>query len=193
MFSRISRYRKLPDVTTLDARGRTLAARTLRLLPDVTGVFRHTVEAGDRLDQLAYKYYAEPLHWWNICDANPAFLSPLSLIGKDTVVTVRFPVTVSEPPPWAALFRSLAAMPGVEHVEVVEDVDLVPRSVTVSGQTIGAMVEHFSRSVLVTYNEQNLTAATVAAAIATARFVVAPFIRLDQLGQQIVIPPKPVG
>ena len=102
MFSKISRYRKVPDVTAPDARGRMLAAKDLRLLPDVTGTFRHTVDGGDRLDQLAYKYYGQPLHWWNICDANPEFLSPLALLAKDPIVTARFPVTVaSEPPPWA--------------------------------------------------------------------------------------------
>ena len=80
MFSKISRYRKVPIVTAPDALGRLLAATDLRLLPNVSGDFRHTVDAGDRLDQLAYKYYSQPLQWWNICDANPEFLSPLATV-----------------------------------------------------------------------------------------------------------------
>ena len=52
MFSKISRYRNIPVVTAPDASGRELAAVDIRLLPDVTGDFRHTVDGGDRLDQL---------------------------------------------------------------------------------------------------------------------------------------------
>src|SRR5262249_55961779 len=120
MFSKLSRYRKLPDVTAPDPRGRTLASKDLRLLPEVTGTFRHTVDGGDRLDQLAYKYYSQPLFWWNICDANPGFLSPLSLLGKDPVVTTRFPVVaaVSAAPAWAALFAAMNATSGVEDVRI---------------------------------------------------------------------------
>jgi len=194
MFTKISRYRKVPDVTAPDTRGRMLAAKDLRLLPDVSGTFRHTVDGGDRLDQLAYKYYSQPLLWWNICDANPGFLSPLALIGKDPVVTARFPVTVaSEPPPWAVLFRTVGGMLGVEDVEVSEEIKLVEQKVTVGAQTINAMVERSSRAVLVTYNRLNVTADAVATTIAAAGFQVAPFSNLDQLGQEIVIPPKPVG
>ena len=60
MFSRISRYRTLPDIVTTDAEGRTLVSKTLRPLPQVSGTFRHTVEDADRLDHLAYKYYQQP-------------------------------------------------------------------------------------------------------------------------------------
>jgi hypothetical protein len=193
MFSKISRYRRVPDVTAPDAQGRLLVAKDLRLLPTVSGDFRHTVDAGDRLDQLAYKYYGQPLQWWNICDANPEFLSPLALLGKDAVVTTRFPVTVSGPPPWTALFRTVREMLGVEDVQISEDIQLVPRPTTVSGQTITALMEDFSRAVLVTYNRLNVTAATLAAAIGAAGFMVAPFTDLDQLGREITIPPKPIG
>ena len=60
MFSKQSRYRRVPDIAVPDARGRVLAAKDIRPLPDVTGTFRHTVNSGDRLDQLAYSYYGEP-------------------------------------------------------------------------------------------------------------------------------------
>jgi hypothetical protein len=193
MFSKISRYRKVPNVTAPDAQGRLLAAKDLRLLPDVSGDFRHTVDAGDRLDQLAYKYYSQPLQWWNICDANPEFLSPLELLGKVAVVTTRFPVTVSTAPPWAALFRAVQAMPGVEDVQISEDIQLVPQQITVGGQTITVFTESFSQAVLVTHNRLNVTAATLAAGIEAAGFTVTPFTDLDQLGREITIPPKPVG
>lgn len=79
MFSRISRYRKLADVVTTDAKGRKLASKSLRLPPEVSGTFLHTVEEVDRLDHLAYKYYKQPRKWWRICDANPEFMSPQAL------------------------------------------------------------------------------------------------------------------
>jgi hypothetical protein len=132
MFSPFSRYRKLPDVVTTDAKGRTLASKALRLLPSVSGTFRHTVEDGDRLDHVAYKYYRQPTKWWRITDANPEFLSPQELLGKEPVVTDRFPVAFNGPqPPWAALTRSLTERVGVETVRIVEVVQLVPALRTV--------------------------------------------------------------
>jgi hypothetical protein len=193
MFSKISRYRKLADVTAPDARGRTLATKDLRLLPDVAGTFRHTVDAGDRVDQLAYKYYSQPLQWWNICDANFEFLSPLAMLGKETLVTTRFPVTVAGVPPWAAVIRALRQSLGVEDVRIEEDVQLVPKQVTVAGQTITAMVEQFSRAVLVIRNRLLVSPPDLATSIQTAGFQVGPFTDLDQIGLEIVIPPKPIG
>jgi hypothetical protein len=193
MFSKISRYRKVPDVTAPDAKGRLLAAKDLRLLPDVSGTFRHTVNAGDRLDQLAYKYYGQPLQWWNICDSNSDFVSPLALLGQDPVVTTLFPVTVSGAPPWAALFQKVRSMPGVEAIRVAEDIALMPQQSAVSGQTITAFTEQFSRAVLVTYNSLNVTTATIAGGIQAAGFQVAPSTDFGQVGQEIVIPPKPIG
>jgi hypothetical protein len=193
MFSKISRYRKLPDITAPDAKGRVLASRELRLLPTVTGTFQHTIDSGDRLDQLAYKYYSQPLQWWNISDANPQFLSPLQLIGREVLVTTQFPVSVTGNPPWGNLFQALAAVLGVEDVQIEEDVELVQQQVTVGLQTINAFVEQFSRAVVVTYNRLNVTAATLASAIEAVGFVVMPFVDINQIGQEIIIPPQPVG
>lgn len=193
MFSKISRYRKLPNVTSLDAQGRVLSSKELRLLPQVTGTFRHTVDSGDRLDQLGYKYYGQPLQWWNIADANPRFLSPLALIGKDAVVTTRFPVEIAGVPPWSGLLQALQSVLGVEDVEIEEDAQLVQQTVTVGGQTITEFVEQFTRSVLVTYNQLNVTAASLATSISAVGLTVMPFVDVDQIGQEIIIPPQPVG
>lgn len=196
MFNKISRYRKVPNVTATDAKGRVLASKDIRLLPPVTGTFLHTVDAGDRLDQLAYKYYREPLQWWNISDANSGFLSPLALLGKDAIVTTRFPVTVAGAPPWAKLFAATQALVGVEDVEAEEEVELVPqqKEITAGGPKITVLVEQFSRAVLVTYNRLNLTAATLSTTIAAVGFQIAQqFVDVGQVGQEIVIPPKPIG
>ena len=72
MFSRISRYQALPDTVTTDSQGRTVPSKAVRLLPQVLGTFRHTVEEVDRLDHLAFKYYQQPQKWWRIVDANRA-------------------------------------------------------------------------------------------------------------------------
>jgi hypothetical protein len=194
MFSKISRYRNVPVVTAPDATGRELAAVDIRLLPDVTGDFRHTVDGGDRLDQLAYKYYNQPLQWWNIADGNPDFLSPLDLLDKGVVVTTQFPVSVAGTPPWQAVFQSLLGRLGVEDVQAIENIQLIPKQVDAGGgQKVTIMDQQFSRAVLVTYNRMNVNADTLATLIATAGFTVAPFIELGQLGQDIVIPLTPTG
>ena len=117
MFSKSSRYRKLPNVVTTDVRGRVMESRQLRLPPMVTGERLHTVKEGDRLDHLAHMYYRKPQKWWRICDANPAFLSPRALLGKGPHHTVRFSVIWNGPvPPWPELMQSISQASGVEEV-----------------------------------------------------------------------------
>lgn len=116
MFAKLSRYRRLPDVVTTDAKGRTLRSKSVRLLPQVSGDFFHTVEEIDRLDHLAHKYYRQPRKWWRICDANPAFTSPQALLGGEPLVTARFPLTFTVPhPPWAEVLEELSETVGVDQ------------------------------------------------------------------------------
>lgn len=190
MFSRISRYRTVPDIAVVDARGRVLAAKDVRPLPEVSGTFRHTVTSGDRLDQLAFAYYGQPLQFWHICDANPQFLSPLAMLDEEPVVTTRFPVSVtSGPPPWTRVLRALAATVGVEDAAVEEDVDLVERRQTVDGQPVTVVVERFRRALRVTANRLVVDPAALRAVIEAAGFTVGAPEDVGQLGQQIVIPP----
>ncbi|HEX8696581.1 MAG TPA: hypothetical protein VF746_29445 [Longimicrobium sp.] len=115
MFSRISRYRDLPDVVTVDARGRAVRSRSLRLAEPVDGVLVHTLEEGDRLDHLAQRYYGQPRSWWRIVDANPEFLSPHALVGREPRGSVVVPLEwTGAAPPWADLLRALRDTPGVE-------------------------------------------------------------------------------
>jgi len=181
-------------VAVPDARGRVLAAKDIRPLPEVTGTFRHTVDAGDRLDQLSYSFYGDPLRYWHICDANPQFLSPLALLDKEPVVTTRFPVTVAAgDPPWTAALRGLSATVGVVGATVDEQVALVPQRQTVGGQQVTVIVKSFTRAVLVTYNRLNINREQVSAVIGTAGFAVGPPADSGQLGQEIVIPPAVSG
>ena len=189
MFSSFSRYRKLPDVVTTDAKGRSLASKALRPLPSVSGTFQHTVADGDRLDHVAFQYYQQPTKWWRINDANPEFLSPQELLGKEPVVTDRFPVTFNGPqPPWAALTRSVTERAGVETVTVVETVQLVPESRTVGTKTITVQAERFTRVVVVTYNLLSVTADAIRNLITAAGFAVGQPERASRVGQQIIIP-----
>ena len=121
MFSKISRYRKLPDVVTIDPDDRELESKSIRLLADVTGKFQHIIEEGDRLDHLSFKYYKQPRNWWRICDANPEFMSPQALLGKEPLITQRFPLNYDGPetaPPWAGFLAQLTESVGVEDVEL---------------------------------------------------------------------------
>lgn len=194
MFSRISRYRTLPDIVTTDAQGRTLISKTLRPLPKVSGTVRHTVEDVDRLDHLTFKYYQQPHKWWRLADANPEFLSPQALLGKEPIVTDRFSLEFDGvQPPWAALVQDLTAHAGVEEVAVVEEVHLAPGRRTVAGQTVTLHVEEFERAVVVTYNELNTSDRDLAAIIAASGFTVRPAERLGRVGRQIVIPRDVTG
>ena len=194
MFTKNSRYFKVSQVAAPDAQGRVLAAKDLRLLPAVQGTFRHTIQSGDRLDQLSFIYYSQPLQWWHINDANPQFLSPLEMLGQEPVVTQRFPVSViAGDPPWAALFQSLRGVMGIEDVQVQELVQLVPQQQVVNGQSVTVVVERFERSVSIVYNRLNVTSALLAQQIEAAGFQVGAPVDTSQLGHEIIIPPKVTG
>ena len=193
MFSKISRYRKLPDEVTTDARGRSLQSKTLRLLPEAPGDFLHTVEQVDRLDHLAYKYYKQPRKWWRICDANSAFMSPQALLGAEPIVSDRFPLAWDDEagqPPWAELLSKLSTTVGVEALQVVEEeVELVGQEK--EGATV--LVPRYERAIIVTYNRMNVGAATLADLMVAAGFQVGQPENIGRIGKQIIIPPNVVG
>jgi hypothetical protein len=194
VFDKLSRYRAVPDVAVPDATGRVVAAKDFRPLPDVTGTFRHTVLAGDRPDQLATTYYGDPLRYWQICDANPDFPSPLAMVDREPVLTTEFPVTFGgETPPWAALIAALDAVVGVVAVTVVEDSTLVPVRRTVGGEQVTVLADQFARAVVVTYNGVNTSREAVKKVIEDQGFAVGPLGDIGQVGQQITIPPVGSG
>jgi hypothetical protein len=196
MFSKTSRYRKLPDVATADAKGRSLRSKALRPLPQVSGEFFHTVEEIDRLDHLAFKYYRQPQKWWRICDANPEFLSPQALLGKEPIVTERFPLAWDDEagqPPWAELRRRLLRDVGVLDLQTVEEVHLVPEVRTIGDKQVTVHVELYERAAVVTYNRMNTEAETLADLIAAVGFGVGQPERVGRVGKRIVIPPAGTG
>ncbi|NIM18417.1 MAG: hypothetical protein GTO45_41080 [Candidatus Aminicenantes bacterium] len=196
MFSKISRYKKLPDIVAVDSRGRSLESKSIRLLPEVSGTFLHTVEEVDRLDHLAYKYYKQPRKWWRICDANPEFMSPRTLLGKEPIVTLQFPITFddsSTQPPWHKLLKTLSQIPGVRDVSIKEDTQLVKKTIQheYEGETVEVEVhtDTFERVVIVTYNHLTVTAADLQKAIEDEGFKMGPAENTGRIGKKIVIPP----
>ena len=116
MFSSISRYRRIPDVVTIDSAGQAVTSKDFRPVPLVDGTFQHTVVDIDRLDHLAFKYYEQPRDWWRILDANPEFVAPEALLGSDPFSTTAYEIAWAGPgpvPPWSTLFEALAPLPGV--------------------------------------------------------------------------------
>jgi hypothetical protein len=174
MFFKNSRYRKLPDEVTVDIKGRRLLSKSLRLPPEVSGTFLHTVEQSDRLDHLSYKYYKQPRKWWRLCDANPEFSWPQALLGKDPFLTQQFPVAYSDPesqPPWALLLKQIIALVGVED----------------------AWLDDGEQSITVIYNRLNIQGDDLAQEIEQAGFTVQHPQTIGRTGKQIVIPPDVVG
>jgi hypothetical protein len=195
MPSRISRYRKLPDVVIPDARGRARRSKDLRVFVPAAGALLHTVEGADRLDHLAFKYYRQPRKWWRICDGNPEVFSPQALLGKEPLLTARFSLTVpgAAAPPWTDLRRRLARVIGVEDVRVVEEVRIEPEVQIVAGQPVTVEVERFTRALVVTWNRMTTDPAALAAVMIAAGVVPGEPELLGRVGKPIVIPPDVVG
>lgn len=122
MFSKRSRYYRLSDTVHPDRKGIERNCKALRKLPEVNSQFLHTLEASDRLDHLAYKYYRQSLHWWRICDANPEFRTPLALLDKTPSTELK--VTCHRDggaPPLSELYNRLEQLTGVERIDKGEN------------------------------------------------------------------------
>jgi hypothetical protein len=194
MFIKTSRYWAVPDITVPDSQGRVLPAKDIRLLPTVTGTFQHLVSQGDRLDRLAYTYYGQSLDWWHISDANPGILSPLALLGDDTVTTIRLPVSIaSGTPSWDGLLSGLAALTGVEQVTIEDEAQYVAQTQQVDGQNVTVIVEILASAVVVTFNSLITSADSINGTITAAGFQPGAGEQIGQVGQQIIIPPPLTG
>jgi hypothetical protein len=173
MFFKGSRYKTLENVVIGDKSGHSFESKSLRIMPEVVGTFEHVIEEVDRLDHLAYKYFKKPVNWWHICDANPDFLSPLALLGKDPIVTAGFAITYDNPGP-APLYKilvSLNQLPGVRDVSILDE-----------GQTV-----------TVIYNRATVDAETLIIKMKDDGFTAADPVMVGRLGKKIIIPPDAVG
>lgn len=75
-----SRYATTEVIAALDGQGATARALERRRIPSSPGVVEHLVAEGERLDQLAQRFYGDPLKSWLILDANPDELNPFLLL-----------------------------------------------------------------------------------------------------------------
>lgn len=186
VFSRVSRYRGLPDVVTTDARGRAVRSRGLRLLPAVEGVLAHTVEEGDRLDHLADRYYGQPRSWWRIADANPELLSPDDLLGGGPRSTVVVPLEWKGPAPrWAELLRTLRDTPGVE------DAAMGTAAAGEDAVEVEAGVLRHRWAVEVAFNRLLLAPGDVVRAAERMGFTAGPARERRRIGAAVAVPPRP--
>ena len=79
-----SRYNGIAVLTYTMADGREVAYLARRFVPPAekfTVLSIHLVEQGDRLDNLAARFFGDPEQYWKLCDANGA-LRPDELIEQ---------------------------------------------------------------------------------------------------------------
>ncbi|MFJ4245045.1 tail protein X [Streptomyces iakyrus] len=189
MFSKQSRYHAVPDVAGSRRDRRSVVGKDLRVLPNITGSFTHTIGDGDRLDQLAFQYYGQPLHYWRICDANPDFLSPLALIGQEPLVAAHYTVAVPEDgPSWGQVLATLSAMVGVQDVIVRHDVTTKPAVELAEGEEVTVVAEHTVPVVTVMYNRVAVDGDAISGTIEQSGLTVTSRSETGQTGRQIVIP-----
>ena len=89
--------------------------------------------------------------------------------------------------------EAVSAIVGVEDVDVSETIALTAEPVTSGGQIVITYIEQPTQTVTVRYNRLNVTPDQIASSIEGAGFQVNPYSDLSQVGQSIIIPPKPVG
>jgi hypothetical protein len=75
-FFRGSRYAEVGEIELLDANGRLVRCKRLRLIPPTAGRFNHVVSQHERIDLIAHRYFRDSELFWRICDANEAMWPP---------------------------------------------------------------------------------------------------------------------
>ena len=93
LFPQNSRYCNIDTAKMELADGREVVYLKRRFLPradQLTLLQEHMVEEGDRLDNITFRYWNDPLQFWRICDANNA-MHPAELtaeIGRRLRITL---------------------------------------------------------------------------------------------------------
>jgi hypothetical protein len=169
MFSKGSRYRKVPESSPVNAQGERQRGIDLRVIPRADGRFAHTVREGERLDLLAFKYYCDPTRWWQIGDANPAEPFPPSLLDRRPIVAERF---VLEYATFAVRYAQLfTALDAVGRATPLENLSEAPSTAP----------RFLETTVLVTYPEAFATRDLIVAEIEASGFNLLGARGLDSL------------
>ena len=191
MFGKNSRYYKFDDVLNVDAKGREMLSKPLRLTPSLSAEAYHVIDETDRIDLIAYKYFRKSKKWWRVCDANTDYLSPRQLLGKEPMTVTRFPLLGVENIkqfPWAQLINLVNNEVGVYRVERYEQSRLQETQQNVGGEIISLWSEQFERAVDISYNRENLSADDLASTLTASGFAVAAPVELRRVGSEIAIP-----
>lgn len=97
MFERTSRYYDV-ETATLTVTGdegeeRVVSYKRRRFIPragDTATLVEHTVNQGERLDNITARYLGDPTQYWRVCDANNVF-RPDELEEPGRVVKIDMP------------------------------------------------------------------------------------------------------
>jgi hypothetical protein len=81
MFFKGSRYENVDEGEIEDGTQRTIRYKKIRFTPETKSRQAHSVSQGERLDNLAYRYFRDSELFWRICDANPT-LWPDDLVSE---------------------------------------------------------------------------------------------------------------
>jgi hypothetical protein len=142
MFAKGSRYRNLTQSSPVSGSGERLRGTDLRLIATTPGQFLHTVHDRDRLDLLAYKYYADPTRWWQICDANPQFAFPNDLIAGAPLQEITFGLVHPDAATrYGALLSALAGLGTVVAAGTGAPGDLVSSAILVEYAAAGTRAQ----------------------------------------------------
>lgn len=190
MFTPDSRYRRSPVIADVNAAGQSIHAAELRLPPPTPGTFQHRIDEAERIDSLANRFYRDPLAWWRIADANPAFATPDELLGNSPWVTERIAVAPPAGPlSWSAILAAAAALPGVARLQRDPSYRLIVELHTVAGELVEVVSEQIDEAVIATYHAGVADPAALAAAFTSAGFTVLGREPVTRTGQAIIIPP----
>jgi len=75
MFPRTSRYYNIEVVKLVTSDQREIVYLRRRFLPNSSNaviIAEHSVEEGDRLDNVTARYLGDPEQFWQVCDVNDA-------------------------------------------------------------------------------------------------------------------------
>jgi nucleoid-associated protein YgaU len=75
-----SRYVRTQVITPVNSTGTAPRVLDKRAIPETPGVITYIVVEGERLDQLAARFYGDATKYWLILDANPDCLNPFELL-----------------------------------------------------------------------------------------------------------------
>ena len=75
MFFKGSRYERVESHSITDESGSVITYKKVRFISETRALMGHLVVQGDRLDNIAHRYYKDPERFWRICDANLAMWS----------------------------------------------------------------------------------------------------------------------